>query len=738
MQDNFRILRPFLRGLPIIILAMIISALAARKYLGYVTPMFESTAKLKLADINEGVPSSNLFKNLDVFASSNKIAAEIELLKSSVLVNKTLDSLDFDIEVARVGKIRTTELYHESPILVEAKIKNPKTLDRLFTVRVKSLEEYFITLPDADKSIKCRFGEVVPVNGGYVRILLNKTLINSKPDIDIIDHYQFRVLSRQKLIEQVTKNLDVISVDKDVAVIRIIYKSAVSEKAAVFANKLAQTYIGYYIETKAKAADTTVKFLENQIKEVSGRLSVSEDNIENYRDSNGVVNIRQETETDLRKVSQLKIQKTNDEMNLAAIRELYEYVKSGEVNFLELAPNYQAFTDLLSTEIVKGIKKLQADKRDLLLTYTPKDEKVLVIDRKIKDLTSYLIESIANTKKDREIKYKKLCDEIAEAEKVFLPVPQKEKKLNILNREFELFQESYRFLNEKKIEAQIAQAAKISFHSIIAPAVPSKAPVSPNKPVILLVSIILGMFGAIFLIYLVHLIKAKVNDPYTIEKNSSIPIAILTPNFEKFIEIERHFRKEAIQLGLKNIYTRHAVMVFSSQTNAEGRSFHIYQLSRSFARQGIKVLLIDINGNLALNYGIHNLSDQIEVSNKENISYLDFSHLKYIHHSTSTLAPFIQDLKKSFDVILINNEPLETDMYGLLTMSVADANLFIVDSRRTPAKMLNRLDLLREEYDIPNLWYILNKAGYNPSLFKQMLHNFRLASIQFKKFKNRF
>jgi hypothetical protein len=36
------------------------------------------------------------------------------------------------------------------------------------------------------------------------------------------------------------------------------------------------------------------------------------------------------------------------------------------------------------------------------------------------------------------------------------------------------------------------------------------------------------MIGSIVLIYLVHFAKAKVNDLYTIEKNSAIPIAFTT------------------------------------------------------------------------------------------------------------------------------------------------------------------------------------------------------------------
>ena len=172
-------------------------------------------------------------------------------------------------------------------------------------------------------------------------------------------------------------------------------------------------------------------------------------------------------------------------MNLDAIEELNSYIEEGQENFLELAPNFEAFTDLLSTEIIKEIKALQAKKRDLLITFTPTNEKVTVIDAKISDLTSYLAESINNTRKNLKIKYERITNEINAAETVFEVIPEKERMLKILNREFKIYQQSYIFLNEKRIEAEIAQAAKISFHRIITYAQTPKEPISPNGIIIL-------------------------------------------------------------------------------------------------------------------------------------------------------------------------------------------------------------------------------------------------------------
>lgn len=704
MEDSFRILKPYLRGFPLIVLVMIVSMWLANRYLRYVTPMYESTLKMRLADINENVPNSNLFKDFDVFVSTNKIATEIEVIKSQVLLNKVLDSLDFDWEIYRVGALRAVELYHESPFKIEATL-SPQAHDKKFKLNILSKEKFSLTLP-TQKTVKGEFGKKIVFEYGEITLHLDNEIIASKKIFDVIDKYELEYLSRHKLLGKAGKNLDVMAVDKDVAVVRINFKSPVPEKASRIANKIAEIYIMDYIESKYKSAHTTVKFLEGQINNISQKLATSENNIQGYRDTRSITNLRQETETDLRKISQLKIQQTNIKMNLDAIRDLNQYIRAGKHNFLELAPNFEAFTDLLSTEMVKKIKQLQSDKKDLLLTYTNEDERVKVVDRKLEDITSYLVESIQNTEKNLETKYKRLSDDITEAQKVFLPVPEKEKVMTSLNREFEIFQQSYIFLNEKRIEADIARAAKIAFHRIISPAYTSKEQVSPNKTIIVIVSAILGMFAMIFLIFLVHLLKGKVNDAYNIERNSAIPIASYTPMLWQKEKIAQHFLKEAIQLELKKMLMPQNIVVFSSHTAGEGRGFHILHLAHTFSLQGRQVLVIDMNEELQGKVG-------------ENVEYISFAKNDFQYMTQEKINEFLAKYKQNFDFVLVNNLPLSEAGSSLQMMSTANTNFVLLDARKTPRKYITQIDLTHQEYALPNTHFILNKAGYNPNIIKQ-------------------
>lgn len=718
MQQSFSFIKIYLRNLPIIILCILVAVIAAQRYIGYMTPMYESTAKLKLADVNEGVPSNNLFKDLDVFVSQTKIATEIEVIKSSVLINKVIEKINFGQSLYRAGNIRNTELYENSPIDIAVKIIDSTYFDVEMYIDVVDTNTYIISIPEKNiYNLEGKMEESLESEGAHFLISINKENLVRKPNTKIVDNYKFIKKSNAKLVEQIQSNLDVIAVEKDIPVVRINFKSSVPKKAAVLVNALAQTYIDDYIQVKYQAARTTTQFLDVQIKEVTEKLSNSENQIQGYRDQNNIINIHQETETDLRQLAQLKIQQTNVKMNLEAIQELNAYVKNGKSNFLELAPNFESFTDLLSTEMIKKIKQLQSEKKDLMLTLKPNDDRVKLIDKKISDYTDYLVESVNNTENNLKTKFSNLSRDIASLEKEFIGLPEKEKLMNSMNRDFEIYQGSYNFLTNKKIEAQIAQNAKISFHRILSPAQIAQKPISPNKIIIIALSAILGMFVGIFIIFMIDAWQAKVKDISSIEENSLIPIALTTPLLKSEQGIKTHFLKSAQLLSIKNIFIDRNTICFTSEKETEGRSFHIYQFAKALATQEKSVLIIDINGQL----GNHQpLATNVAAPSKiKNLSYLSVASEDIYTKSMDYLDHWMNEWNRQYDIVLINNEAMSNGLVSQTMVHLADTNLLIIDGVSSNKKAIQSYGLL----GCPNPFFVINRYMLQQNYAVQIWNN---------------
>src|SRR5574343_1556024 len=205
---QIRQLRPFLRGLPIIIVVVIAGISFAKRYLNYTVPMYETTAKLKLADINTGVPSSNLFRDFDVFASASKIGSEVEMVKSTMLVERALDSLGFGIDYWRVGKMKKVELYKETPFKVVAEINDEKGHDKAYTLIIKNQTEFTMTTPTGEE-VDGLFDEVYQTKVGKIIIFKNEELLQSRPNMTFADHYEFTIYSQDHLVEMTVHNIDV-------------------------------------------------------------------------------------------------------------------------------------------------------------------------------------------------------------------------------------------------------------------------------------------------------------------------------------------------------------------------------------------------------------------------------------------------------------------------------------------------------------------------------------------------
>ncbi|NNC95628.1 MAG: AAA family ATPase [Chitinophagales bacterium] len=757
LQDLKRLILPFLKGLPIILAIFAISLAIAYRSVLYTNPMYESTAKIKLDDVSHGISSSSLYEDFDVFTNTNKIAAEVEILKSKLLIEKTLEKLDFDVTYFRVGKIRTRELYRESPFIVEYKIRDDRVFDKRFDLKIESDSTFslFFTLKGKPFDTQASFGDTLSNEAYELIIRKNDQLLTSRSSTDLLDRYQFCINSMHRSVEQlIGGNLDVTSVDEDVAVVRVSYKCEVPEKSSRFVNVLSQTYVEDYVENRTGAARKTVRFIDNRLDIIAKELSNSEMKLETYRLDNNIINTRQETETDLRKIAQMKIQLANLEMNEAAIDSLYEYTKDPKKDFLDIAPNFEAFNDLLSTELIKKMKQYQSEKKDLLIKYTAEDEKVMVIDRKIMDIEKYIRESIANTKKNITVKRKEIQSSIEEAEKIFVGLPTKEKQMVILERNFQLNQKIFNFLTEKRTEASIAEAATISFHRIIQKAYTPTHPVSPKKTLTMIVAGFLGLIIGISFVYIRVFIGGKFQSRDEIEKIASTPVAGIIKKYKKnHPEVDQDFQALVMNLKILDDISKHDSILITSSIAGEGKTFTVRNLARAYGSIDWKVAVVDLNfrnPQLHKEFGLADLPGISEVIEgkcdiEETYQSAEEGHLtiipagnnldqpmKLINHPE--LEKILKKLKMEFDLVIIDSPATTITPDAIRLMSLCNHVYYIVKANYTKSHFILNADMIAKEYGLDNIKLLVNNVHqatnfngvYTGSQFKYGLQSMNL------------
>ncbi len=718
-QHIKKTLLPFLKALPFIASCTAICIFLGAKYVLYTESTFETSAKIKLDDINTGASSANLFKNFDVFSNTNKIAAEVEVLKSRVLIEQVLDSLDFQVSYYRVGRIKKTEMYEQSPFQVQ--YKNAAFTGKMVYLKILDTLGFEISLSEDFENIeRGRFKEWVEFEGTELKIELNKEVIASKKSFHLIDTYGFVIEDQHSYIEQkVIPYLDVYPTKDDVAVINLTYTGTNAKKAAKFLNKLTKVYVEDYVRHKIHTAEKTVEFIDNQLDQIGKELTKSEAKLEGYRLDERIINTRQETETDLRKIAQQKIQLANLKMNLSAIDSLHAYMQTAK-NPLDLAPNFEAFNDLLSTEIIKKIKALKAEKKDLLIKYTDQNEKVTVIDDKLKDLTDYLKESIQNTRKNLQTKYNNIEQSITEAQRIFDYLPTKERNMIILERDFRLNEKIFSFLTEKRTEASIAAAANISFHRILKDAKPAKNPSSPKKLITIVLCAFIGFVGSSLLVFLYNHLSSAPADLQDLEKNTNLPILGVVKKQHK--TNNQDFDVLAAELIQSKLINSNCSVAISSALKAEGRSYIAQGLARSLGNLGFKTLLVRTNIEKQISQkGLASYLEQ-EISCltliEQAIKHDHYTEIKAGSTNTSAIALFfaqntpkkLKTLQTHYDIVIYDLPAITIAKESTFFMQHAHINLYTIVSKKTSKEFIELAEELQAKYELKNMHMILNKV----------------------------
>jgi len=720
-QNIKKQLLPLIKGLPIVIVIFIASIFMAKKITQYTPTMYLSVAKIKLDNHKFGASNNLLYKDFDVFTTSVKIETEAELLGSHLLIKKALEKVDFGVSINRIGNIRNTPLYKNSPIHIKYDFIDDELFDVVFQLTINGED---IVLAYTKNEIEIRetgkLNNTISINGNKIVIHENDSLINLK-ELQLDGQYSFQIYSEEGLINKVKEHLDVKAIDKEMAVLRVVFKSQVPAETADFNNALCETYIEDHISTKSYAANKTVEFIDLKLAEIGKDLAKAARKLERYKMKNNVVNTRQETETGLKQLSNLKIQLVNTEMNEKAILELEDYMNKGDF-FEETAISF-GFGDLLMTELVKMMKLWNDEKQDLLIKYKEGSDQINAVNSKIEEIKKYIVEAIKSNKKEIIIKREKLEAELKILSTQFDDIPTREKDLQVLDREFRLQESVYDFLSQKRIEAFIASTSSTSFHRIIQPAYKPKRPATPNKTLITFVCGLLGLIIGIAFVYLRQFARAKVIDKGDLERNSHIPIAGIIRDVKN--QIEEEYLTLTKSLLLKNTLKAGQLVVVSSSLSKEGKTVSVQNLADSLILLGHTVCLIDFDN---INYdlstivtnpkGFKNISEHdfnengliLKAENVESLLGEEFSFLKNK----------LEVLKANYDFVIIDTSSTALSITPVQLMKLADLNLYTIKVNFTPIGSINNIDLLEDEYQLKNIHFILTNAhkasNYNGNL----------------------
>ncbi len=631
----------------ILTIAFVISLLGIG-YAFLVNPVYEANLLIHVEEDSPKEAKNILGEMGSLFEYKTAATAEMELLRSRLVVSRAIDNLRLYINVhpkyfpvfgawlASHGKgLSTPGLfgyggYAWGAEKMDVSVFNvPDALQNLeFIVTVESDGQYRLRQSDKNIDLKGRVG--VPLNAetdkGNIELTIDQ--IFAKPGAQFF----LTRTSRLSTIEDVQTAMIIAEQGKQSGIISATLHGDDPKVTSSILNEVGKEYVRQNAGRKTEEAEKSLAFLNKRLPELRQELEQSEGKLNQFRNSHGTIDLGEEAKLSLQQSAAAKLRKI----------------------------------------------ELQQKRTELLNRFMPEHPVVKGIDSQIAEIN----------------------DEIREVADHIKTLPLLEQDILRLNRDVKVNTDLYTALLNTAQQLRMITVGKGSNVRLVdAPMMPEK-PISPNRPKIMAISILAGLLLGVLTAFVKKAFRGAIDDPQEIEKMLGVPVYASIPHSKMqkelleeatgkskklpllarisstdiAIESLRNFRA-ALQFSLSR--SKNNIVVIAGPTAGMGKTFVSVNLAAIMAASGKKVLLIDAdfrNGHLHRYFDLdrqNGLSDYISGTSRPDqivhhnmIENMDFISTGGLPPNPSELllhpkfGALLQSLSAAYDLVLIDATPI--------------------------------------------------------------------------------
>lgn len=397
-------------------------------------------------------------------------------------------------------------------------------------------------------------------------------------------------------------------------IITISYESSDREKAAEYANAIAKAYIEYGLSSRVASDQEDTEFLNTQLSELRENLEDAERALEEFQNTEGMIDTAQNQEMVGAKLSGL----SSELVRAQTARSEAEIRYNQAVRLKNAGQDYESLASVLQSPRVQAIRSevTSAERQVSTLSerYGPKHPKMKAakadLDEASRALVAAVNKVIQGLRKEYEValsQERRINRLIAEQKGEIGDLRGKGLQLAKLERDVENSRKLYEaFLSKYKAE-DISDEYRVSNARVLDKALVPGAPIKPNKQRMLMIGAVLGlMLGIGFAI-----LREKLDNTFRVsdqlESTLGLPVLGVVPLLRKldknsfperfFDEDNRSTFAEAINhirtgVLFSDIDSPPKTVLVTSATSGEGKTTLSTNLAIAYAQLG-RTLLIE-------------------------------------------------------------------------------------------------------------------------------------------------
>jgi capsular exopolysaccharide synthesis family protein len=726
------------------LVSALIFALCAFLYIRFTLPVYEAKSSVLIKD------SKNTSKNIediltgDLFGNTKNIATEIGILNSRSVLEETVNELNLQISYFSKTNFFSYPVYKTSPFTVNLINITDGVYDENFYFQLIDSTSFKLEIETDNRFLKNynysgkhNYGEEIKTP--YFTLVISRNdpaylLSNDK-------NYFFVVNSMNKLLGYYNEKMKVEPLNKDATIVQVSVEDKIPERAVDFLNTLGKVYINRDVKDKSSVAALTLKFVDEQLEEISKTLNTTELELQKFKEEKGTVDLSEESKAFLERVTSVDENRVKTEIELRSLDYLYEYV-AGNKDIETLAPSSIGNPDPLLVELITRLKSLQSKRKSLMYGSSSQSPAIKVIDEQIEQTRMALIENINSIRNLTKSNLQGLNKQITAYESSIRKIPNIERELLGIQRNFTVNENIYLYLLQKKAETGIAKATAVSDNKVLDEASLNEIPVIPNRKAVFIITLMLALILPTVIIILQGYLKNTISNREDVEKLSKIPIigvvghlstgerlVVATKPKSSIAEAFRSIRANLMFFGLAD---QHKIVLITSSVGGEGKSFSTLNLAAVLSLQHHKVIIVGMDlrkPQLVQDLGVENnegVSTLLigkttldKVIQKTNIEGLDIIPSGPVPPNPSELLSnkqtigFLEELRGRYDYIIIDTPPVGIVSDAMMLMNYADINVFILRENYSKKDYIKTINEYYAQGKVKNLCILLNDAGTN-------------------------
>lgn len=742
------------------VLSLIICMGAAHIYLRYATPIYQSAAKLLIKD-DEG--SSSSFKggnsimsatNLGIISNSNGIDNEMEILKSRTLAQQTVYDLKLYVNYRHEGKLKDHVLYGDQEVNIDMDLEHLKKLNAPMNLKItREGRNYHVTgsynvpidnnsfNPEAvniDKTFSA-LPATIGTRVGVVRFTQNGNYMLRDGE-----SLKATMIAPEIAAGKYVGKLNVTESSKTTTIVDLVLNDEIPQRAIDYLKQLAIVYNRQANEDKNEIAVRTEQFINQRLEKINAELGSTEGQLENYKKRNNMVELKTNATQAVANADQYAQKLSEANTQVALLDELTKYMNEPS-NRHQPIPSNVGLSDASATSLINEYNKIALQRNQLLHSASENSPTVTPLTAQLDDLNSSIKRAMTQARAGLKIQRNSIAAQAGKYEGQINNTPEQERMLTQIGRQQEVKSGLYLMLLQKREENSISLAATADKGKLIdTPVFAGK--VTPKNYMIMLIALILGLAIPAGILFLLEFFRYKIEGHNDVEKLTNLPIiadvAIASERAKTKADIVVHENKNnlmeeifrSLRTNLQFLLKQHdKVIMFTSTTSGEGKTFIASNVAISFALLGKKVVLVGLDvrkPRLAElfeiddhHHGITNLlvKDEVNWSDvKEQIipsginDKLDILMAGPVPPNPGELVTresldqTMEQLKEHYDYILIDTAPVGLVTDTLALGRISNATVYVCRADFTQKASFGLINSLSMEKKLPNMSIVLN------------------------------